>query len=636
MNHTHPYTFSAYIARPLSTQEWYDLLQAARDAGKLTVFVEEETYLFEELPSFVACVYVPRVTDTNELFADCEQAVRDLAFTKCANGQELIDQYAIGQHSNLYFSIRHKLYFLLRSTALYAERLKHTLFTAVDAGVTAKAKCWVYHHDAAIEQFLALPENLEIRYHFAPNTATPVVDKDRWLFLKFAFLFAFRVLMGFIQLPKFLFKKWRHAIFTNPEFINPIVDLKEPKANRMDNHYIGYLLRKASLKDDFLFIDEFIPPRLTGARPLKIQRKYLLPAYPKQTINFELFTFLSLFNPMAWWHMYRMRKHLNDLNIITKEKGALATAAHLLGRTNSVVLQGVFRDHAARLFCRMCPLETLSGTNEHGVHIKPIMDVAKPRGVRTIGLQHAMFSIFYYLFDKRYQAYPALPDTTALWGEFSRELLLKGEVYNRDNTKVLGQIRTDVIPQLKDFKKSDLDERLENDRPLFLYASQPLFGDEAILRPRIARDFFKLCKALPDCQFLIKPHPLENDWSFFHDIAKEEGVSNYLILKTELYRTLAVSDIVLTFTSTVGVEAVYFKKQLIVADPYGNDPMRYMADGVGFGYVSFEQLLALTKGILEGEKQIEASAQDAFIIDRAHQIDGRTAERYLQFIISGS
>jgi CDP-glycerol glycerophosphotransferase (TagB/SpsB family) len=177
-------------------------------------------------------------------------------------------------------------------------------------------------------------------------------------------------------------------------------------------------------------------------------------------------------------------------------------------------------------------------------------------------------------------------------------------------------------------RKSELLEGLDDNKAVVLYPSQPLYTGEEEMRKKLARDFLKLCKAFPDVQFLLKPHPGESDYeSFFNDLSAEVQTDNFRFVNIDLYQTLAAVDIVLIYNSTVGAEACYFDKPVLVMDYSNNDFSGFIAAEVGVPAYNYNELHELLNRLLAGEQMIDPEKRKIFVNQRAHSIDGKTVER---------
>jgi CDP-glycerol glycerophosphotransferase (TagB/SpsB family) len=129
---------------------------------------------------------------------------------------------------------------------------------------------------------------------------------------------------------------------------------------------------------------------------------------------------------------------------------------------------------------------------------------------------------------------------------------------------------------------------------------------------------------------VLKPHPLEVDLTYFDNLAGTIGCTNYKIVNDEdLYQLLAISDYVVTSFSTVGTEAVYFKKPLIIYDPLNQDVMKYVEDGVGIQAKNSSELIAILERLANRSIVIDKAVQEHFILNNAFKIDGDVCDRII-------
>ena len=71
----------------------------------------------------------------------------------------------------------------------------------------------------------------------------------------------------------------------------------------------------------------------------------------------------------------------------------------------------------------------------------------------------------------------------------------------------------------------------------------------------------------------------------------------------DLYGLLAVTDIMITYYSTAGAEALYFNKELVVVDYNGIDSANYIKDGVARHCEDYNTLEETVKSVIDGKRQ---------------------------------
>jgi CDP-glycerol glycerophosphotransferase (TagB/SpsB family) len=172
--------------------------------------------------------------------------------------------------------------------------------------------------------------------------------------------------------------------------------------------------------------------------------------------------------------------------------------------------------------------------------------------------------------------------------------------------------------------------------PIILFATQP--QQDAQMRKRIAQDFFESLLTLPQGLGILKLHPAEkNQEGFYLDIAKEVGCENFKIQNdTDLYALIAAADVVITAFSTVGTEAVYFRKPIVIWDPLNLDLLGLIKQDLAWGVKDVSDLSAALNRIINEAERKEDVVFDRFIQQYAFKIDGSSSKRICDFIQSHS
>ena len=165
-----------------------------------------------------------------------------------------------------------------------------------------------------------------------------------------------------------------------------------------------------------------------------------------------------------------------------------------------------------------------------------------------------------------------------------------------------------------------------------VYASQPQ-RDES-LRKQAALDVFNAVKDM-DIELQLKCHPRETNPLYYHNLAKKSGCTNYRILpaNADLYETLANCNALITCFSTVGLEAVYFDKPMLVLDHLKQDLQGYVSSGVGQQVVSAEEIKEALQLIINGQKG-QSEAREQYIAEHAMAIDGSAWDRVLGVLLN--
>ncbi|MEM1319461.1 MAG: hypothetical protein AAGG75_04350 [Bacteroidota bacterium] len=537
------------------------------------------------------------------------------------NGQPLARLLST-ENAYWWFYIRFMLLYKHRA-AIYALKLLRYFQENIEA-----PEVHIYHNSGILHQLCELP------YHSHYQAARKAAPQPKKI-AKYVFSFAWRAIMGLFQIHH-LFKSYPYLFLSNAQANQPVIRSKDLAIVGGD-HFTEYLQEQLADEADFLNLSESFPPKLDGERSFTLSRQLLFARYPR-TLNLELVLLLQLFNPRVWLRARRQIKALKA-SMAQLQAAELPIEQALIIRYipsyKRLLFFLIFRREALKSFGLLRRARAVGGTNEHDARVKSLFDVARQLGVKTFGIQHGVVHPRHmqYIFGAKDLAYQPHPDLTFLWGAYWAKTLMQDSAYPESALQSLGQLRTDIIPQLQQLQKTDLLPELRNDRPVVLYPSQPLYEGEQEMRKRLGRDIMRLTLDFPDLQFIIKPHPWENDYRpFFEQLAAELGTKNFLFANTDLYKTLAISDIVIVYNSTVGGEAAYFGKPLIVMDYANNDFSGFIRSGIGLGTHQYEEVRQTLSKLLNGQLEAPLEQQQAFVHNRAHRIDGQTARRYIKAI----
>ena len=100
----------------------------------------------------------------------------------------------------------------------------------------------------------------------------------------------------------------------------------------------------------------------------------------------------------------------------------------------------------------------------------------------------------------------------------------------------------------------------------------------------------------------------------------------------DLYLLLHLSDIVVTCFSTVGTEAVYFHKPLVILDHLKEDILHYIAEGVAFAATNSIELKTCLERIFSHQLVFDTNIYEEYIGRYALRIDGQASKRFVDFM----
>lgn len=446
---------------------------------------------------------------------------------------------------------------------------------------------------------------------------------------KYTIALLLRAVLGLVKNP-FLRKAKRLLLYSNVDRL-PSYD---PEADRtvVGDPMLGGFFREIWQRDDFAVMLMLKNPGFRNRMP---SLAHVL--FPQEEIKrygyFETYLLGALLNPRNWPRLIRYRTHLKKgLGKAVREAAGFDRV--LLRRVeknlNQFILSALRIMAAGRMMEHLRPA-CVGGDDEYAFGKRPVLQVAESLGIPTYGIQHADITPLNvnYAFLKKDAAYHPIPSKTAIWGKSTLDRITSGGVYSHDTLTVTGHPRTDVIAHLLRKPREQLLPGAVPGKLVVLYASQPLY--DSVMRQRLIHDVLIMAKELPFVQLIVKPHPNEKDWEMFRNAAQVQGV-NIDIRQDELYKLLAASDVVITYFSTVGLEATYFGRELVLLDYAAGDLAGYHRDGVGWMCTSAGALKNTITQIRNGEIRTDPEVRRNYIEQRVFHIDGGSSRRLVDFI----
>lgn len=442
----------------------------------------------------------------------------------------------------------------------------------------------------------------------------------------YAFFVIIRVISG--QFRRRALKSANHLVVdhTIPQKCLNLTTLKE----EMANYNLAYLFQK--LENDFLILDDVEIPKAGNGSSYK-QRKCIAPAggFPGENIL------------MRGLMSSKTRKTFSDFNRLLESRyrtmesccrdpfGRIITNA--LVRLHKTTRFYLFKYLAYKSHFEKHPVLSVTSIDENSPRIKTILDAAKACNIKTFGIQHGTVHQLHpaYIYTENDRDRHVIPDHTFAWGDHWQQFLHNWGKYPEKSVITVGQLRTDIIPVL--LRQGNTQKlSIPTGKKTVMFASQP--QRDPRLRRQAALDMFSAVKDMEEIHLVVKLHPAEkNDIGYYRSIAAEAGCSNYtILLYFDLYLLISRSDIVVTCFSTVGAETTYFRKPLIILDHLKQDIQGYHREGIAFQASAAGELRSMIRDILDGKLQTDAKAYERYIEKFAFRIDGKVAERIIQYI----
>ena len=386
-----------------------------------------------------------------------------------------------------------------------------------------------------------------------------------------------------------------------------------------------------------LIISEVETPKFNNRQPFLLHSYYFNGEGRKdQTVYGEWILFRGVISPSVYRKQKELLHHFDiatakvlELNLDDREKTVFKTFTGLRKSSSFYLLKFL----CYRRFFKKHSFVNIATIDENSPATRSILDAARVAGMETIGIQHGNIGDTQpaYLYTEPDKANHVMADKTIVWGQYWSDFLISQANYKADSVFIAGQMRSDIIPVMLQ-RSGAFREKLTDSPFLVTFASQPIPDSE--MRYRVAFDVFSYFRDKSDAKLIVKLHPAEwNSFDYYHDIATEAGCNDAQILyKVDLYELLAASDLVITCYSTVGSEAVYFGKPLIIYDPYKEDLLGYVKEGIAMQATDRATLSDLIQKVKIGELVPDHQQYDKFVSKYAHAIDGQATRRTIRII----
>lgn len=227
-----------------------------------------------------------------------------------------------------------------------------------------------------------------------------------------------------------------------------------------------------------------------------------------------------------------------------------------------------------------------------------------------------------YIINSKYKDI-LTPKVFFVWGEKYQNLLINNtNIYTIKNTKIVGQVRTDLL-----YKKKKENIMVNKKNLKILYATQYL---QDLLEPAT----IMLLKALKFLEYnyelIIKLHPADKNYNFYQDKLKDFGISNSkIVIEDDLYDLLEWCDVIVSVHSTVVLEgAILNKPSICILLPKYNDAGSFVRDGISSGAKDEYELSNLLYSCFNNNNV----KLTEFISRNFYKVDGKVVERIVDEI----
>jgi len=228
-----------------------------------------------------------------------------------------------------------------------------------------------------------------------------------------------------------------------------------------------------------------------------------------------------------------------------------------------------------------------------------------------------------------------LVDKMAISGEVTKEVLINICGFDPGKLVITGAPTYDrLVNADQNFHKKEICKKLniDPDKKIIVFATENLSPKKNTALVTI------VCKAIRDChdvQLVIKVHPGESDCSTYKKIARDKDVNCLVIQDVDIHEILYISDLLITYFSATGLEAMILKKPLITLNPFTeNDPVDYAKSGAALITRNEKELKEAVNNMLYNETARKKLAQhrEKYVYKQAYTQDGKATTRAVDLI----
>jgi hypothetical protein len=523
-------------------------------------------------------------------------------FPNSAKGQELINKLSLNNF-HLWYYHRFRLFFALE---------QEWILSRLIASITSD--------ELLVFSNVGVGNNVPSPAELVLPPKGDQVSKSKWLGYLFVLFWRWLLQSG---KPK----KDHSVIFLNHALMENFIYDEQKRKAVVDNTYLGSYLERT--KGELYVMDE-VPTPVAGK--LSNKKRYWKYPYPDRDV---LYSERILVNGLLRSKIRStVRKTSEHWSVYLKEQVGnnaepdfVKDVSRLLLSYGPATKDYLIRYHSfIKFFKKHKQFKLIATIGEQDSIRKAILDAARFSNIKTVGIQHGTIydNHISYTYSAEELKYQPAPDHMLVWGEKWKENLIKFGNYSDSAIEVVGQLRTDVIPQL--LKENN------NDHGLFkvIFASQPMpiFQD----RIDVLRAVLKAASKFPQLELIIRPHPRETDDLFFNRIAKEEGVTSYSIERKEgLYQTMAKSNALITCFSSVAYEALYFDLPILIFDPRSEDRLSMIKNELCFHVTDEISLTKVFNELMTHQPHVPSSSVKEFTKTYTHLVDGNVVNRIKKF-----
>lgn len=287
--------------------------------------------------------------------------------------------------------------------------------------------------------------------------------------------------------------------------------------------------------------------------------------------------------------------------------------------------------------------------NEYGRFERALVIAGKLKGVPVLAVQHGLIypthEGYMYAHNKISpegsikSTYCPIPDITAVYGPYHKDILTKVSEYPENSVVVTGQPRYDILCFAdKVYSKENFFKKykIPLDQKIVLWATA-FTGISDSENIKHLKTVFETMQIVKDATLIIKPHPgeVERYIKMITDYLNKYKIDAIMTPKnSDIYEQLFVCDLMMTSSSTTAMEAIALNKPVIVLNLSGNpDVIDYVGQGIAIGVYDEKDLKPAIENLLKDDTEL-ANNRERYIETYLYKIDGKASERVVNLIVT--
>ncbi len=281
--------------------------------------------------------------------------------------------------------------------------------------------------------------------------------------------------------------------------------------------------------------------------------------------------------------------------------------------------------------------------NEEGRFERGIVVAARLLDIPVLAIQHGVIHPSHpgYIHSSRdisdagsvRAPFCPIPNQTAVFGPYHKELLTKISAYPIESVVVTGQPRYDVLARTDTWRdRAEVLRGLHLDpaKRTVLWATQT-HGLPAGENLRNVEAVYEALAGIEDTQLVLKLHPNEDQRATLYRQYKSSS-STIVGREGDTLALLHACDVLITRNSTVAMEAVALDRPVLILNLSGEpDLVEYVREGVAVGVYRRQDLQGALIRLLEEDSSL-AKHRERFIERYLYRMDGKATERVVGLI----